>query len=53
MLWPGAYQDRDEAENFQWYAAFYLFFASETIVEDNVVAGKIIMTTASGILASI
>ncbi|CAL4062249.1 unnamed protein product, partial [Meganyctiphanes norvegica] len=40
MLFPGAYQDRVEKQNFNWYAAFYLNLASGTVMEDNVVAGS-------------
>ena len=42
MLFPGAYQEREES-NMNWYAGFYLNFASETVMEDNVVAGMIII----------
>ncbi|KPP78019.1 fibrocystin-L-like, partial [Scleropages formosus] len=38
-VWPGAYQDREEAFNFQWNAAIEVNEGRNVILQDNTVAG--------------
>ncbi|XP_043994771.1 fibrocystin-L-like isoform X2 [Gambusia affinis] len=38
-LWPGSYQDREEAFNFQWNAAIEVSEGSGVVLQNNIVAG--------------
>ncbi|KAJ8389419.1 hypothetical protein AAFF_G00119570 [Aldrovandia affinis] len=38
-IWPGSYQDREEAFNFEWNAAIEVHEGRNVVLQDNIVAG--------------